>query len=442
MSVLLTRLIRGGAPNMALRGSTLFLRFALSFYIVSQLGLASAGVYGLAIGAIGIVPATVGWGLNYFVSREVVGHTPATAAPLIRDRLIITFASLLAGTLIAVPVLIWQTGEITQTQVLILILLWLETLALDIYMPMIGLELALFANVLVFVRSALWIPIVVGIGFAVPALKTLDMIFIGWILSHLLAIGMLFVYLRRWPMKAGLREEKKLSVLVNRARRAWYIYFSDLGIVGLGYADRFILNALLGLVATGIYSFYFSITNALQTLISTAVVQLALPRMVRAFRGGDPAEWQAELRRQMIKTLTFAAVFSVGIFLATEMIFYFAPPGRFPVFRVLLAIMLLAATIRSGSDLLNVSITSMGRDRMYAVNNVAGVIVAIAFGTGFMYFFGLIGAGLSAAATASTLFIVRLVYLRHVLSKMKQSDLSPDPHMATANDPETGMPQR
>ncbi|MBC3940473.1 lipopolysaccharide biosynthesis protein [Sphingomonas albertensis] len=442
MSVLLTRLIRGGAPNMALRGSTLFLRFALSFYIVSQLGLASAGVYGLAIGAIGIVPATVGWGLNYFVSREVVGHTPATAAPLIRDRLIITFASLLAGTLIAVPVLIWQTGEITQTQVLILILLWLETLALDIYMPMIGLELALFANVLVFVRSALWIPIVVGIGFAVPALKTLDMIFIGWILSHLLAIGMLFVYLRRWPMKAGLREEKKLSVLVNRARRAWYIYFSDLGIVGLGYADRFILNALLGLVATGIYSFYFSITNALQTLISTAVVQLALPRMVRAFRGGDPAEWQAELRRQMIKTLTFAAVFSVGIFLATELIFYFAPPGRFPVFRVLLAIMLLAATIRSGSDLLNVSITSMGRDRMYAVNNVAGVIVAIAFGTGFMYFFGLIGAGLSAAATASTLFIVRLVYLRHVLSKMKQSDLSPDPHMATANDPETGMPQR
>ncbi|RMB34669.1 O-antigen/teichoic acid export membrane protein [Sphingomonas sp. PP-F2F-G114-C0414] len=437
MSVLLTRLIRGGAPNMVLRGSTLFLRFALSFYIVSQLGLAAAGVYGLAIGAIGIVPATVGWGLNYFVSREVVGHTPATAAPLIRDRLIITFASLLAGTLIAVPVLVWQTGGITQTQVLILILLWLETVALDIYMPMIGLELALFANVLVFVRSALWIPIVVAIGFALPALRTLDMIFIGWILSHVLAIAMLFVYLRRWPMKASLREEKKLSVLVTRARRAWYIYFSDLGIVGLGYADRFILNALLGLVATGIYSFYFSITNALQTLISTAVVQLALPRMVRAFRGGDPVEWQAELRRQMMKTMTFAAVFSVGIFLATEMIFYFAPAGRFPVFRVLLAIMLLAATIRSGSDLLNVSITSMGRDRMYAVNNVAGVIVAIAFGTGFMYFFGLIGAGLSAAATASTLFIVRLLYLRHVLRKMKQ----PEPFSQTGGGSATEMPR-
>ena len=419
MSVILTRLIRGGAPNMVLRGSTLFLRFALSFYIVSQLGLASAGVYGLAIGAIGIVPATVGWGLNYFVSREVVGHTPDTAAPLIRDRLIITFLSLLTGTLIAVPVLIWQTGEITQTQVLILILLWLETIALDLYMPMIGLELALFANVLIFVRSALWIPIVVAIGFAVPALQTLDMIFIGWILSHLLAIAMLVIYLRRWPVKAGLREGKKLNVLIRRARTSWYIYFSDLGIVGLGYADRFILNALLGLVATGIYSFYFSITNALQTLISTAVVQLALPRMVRAFRGGNPDVWQAELRQQMIKTLSFAGVLSLAIFGATEIIFRVAPQGHFPVYRMLLAIMLLAATIRSGSDLLNVSITSMGRDRAYATTNVVGVVLAVCFGAGFMWLFGLIGAGISAVATASTLFVIRFVYLRHITAILR-----------------------
>lgn len=414
----LNRLIRGGVPNMVIRAMTLFLRFALSFYIVSQLGLAAAGVYGLAVGAIGIVPAAVGWGLNYFISREVVGHTPSSAAALIRDRLVITFASLTLGTLIAVPVLIWQTGGIGQTYLLILALLWLETIALDLYMPMIGLELALFANVLVFVRSALWIPVVVAIGFLVPALKTLDSVFAAWIVSHLLALAMLLAYLRRWPIRASLSEDMKLKMLMRRARNAWYIYFSDLGIVGLGYADRFILNALLGLTATGVYSFYFSITNALQTLIATAVVQLALPRMVRAFRGGDPAEWQAELRRQMVKTLAFAGVLSLLIFAATELIFHLAPAGRFPVYRVLLAIMLLAATIRSGSDLLNVSITSMGRDRMYAINNVAGVVVAIAFGAGFMWMFGLIGAGLSAAATATTLFLVRFVYLRHALRGM------------------------
>ncbi|MEH3041676.1 MAG: oligosaccharide flippase family protein [Sphingomonas paucimobilis] len=408
------KLMRGGLPNMAIRGSQLFFRFALSFYIVSQLGLEAAGIYGLAIGAIGIVPATVGWGLNYFISREVVGHTPATAAGLIRDRLTITLVSLLVGTVVAVPVLVWMTGGLSETTILILILLWLETLALDIYMPMIGLEMALFANVMVFIRSALWIPIVVGIGFLYPPLQTLNAIFIGWIASHFVALGMLVVHLRRWPVGEGLRAGMQLGRLGKRVRDAWYIYFSDLGIVGLGYADRFILNALLGLTATGIYSFYFSITNALQTLIATAVVQLALPRMVRAARGGDPSAWRGEIRQQMVKTLAYAGVLSIAIFGVTELIFYVSPEGRFPVYRTLLAIMLLAAVIRSGSDLLNIAITSTGRDHVYAVTNIVGVVLTLIFGAGFMWAFGLIGAGLSAAATATSLFVIRAFYLRSI----------------------------
>jgi hypothetical protein len=76
-------------------------------------------------------------------------------------------------------------------------------------------------------------------------------------------------------------------------------------------------------------SFYWSITNALYTLLSTAVVQLALPRMVLVLRQRGMEEWLAALRREVLKVLAFAAVLSVVIFLATEAIIRFAPPGRF-----------------------------------------------------------------------------------------------------------------
>lgn len=412
---LLVRIMRQGGANMAMRAATLGLRFGLSFYIVSMLGLQAAGIYGLAIGATAIVPSAIGWGINYLVSREVVGHTPSSAAALVRDRLIITFTSLAAGTAIVLPIVAWLAGGIDATLLLIVLLAWFETLALDLYMAMIGLELALLANLLVFIRSALWVPFVMLAAWAFPAVRSIDAVFGAWIAGHLLALLVLALYLRRWPLRDGLAERRRPLAILGRARRAWFIYFSDLGIVGLGYADRFVLNALLGLAATGIYSFYFSITNALQTLIATAVVQLAMPRMVRAFRSGDIAAWRRELRREMLRTVAFSVAFGLGIFVLTEAIFRLFP-GRFPVDRTLLAIMLVAAVVRSASDLLNVALTSAGRDRAYALGNVLGMLIALGSGAGFMWVFGLIGAGVSALTTASILLAGRYLYLRAVVS--------------------------
>jgi hypothetical protein len=241
--------MRSGIVSLGIRAATLFFRFALSFYVISYLGLEAAGVYGLAIGAIGIVPALLGWGLNYFVSRDVVGMTPDGAAPLVRDRLIVTLLSLTLGTLVAIPLIVTQAGGLSDVYILILILLWLETLALDVYMPLVGLEMALQANVLVLVRSALWIPVVVAMGIVAPEFRTLETVFIGWIVSHLLAIALLFVFLRHWPVRAALDKRLDRAGMWMRIRNGWYIYLSDLGLVGLSYADRFILNAMLGLAA-------------------------------------------------------------------------------------------------------------------------------------------------------------------------------------------------
>lgn len=127
----------------------------------------------------------------------------------------------------------------------------------------------------------------------------------------------------------------------------------------------------------------------------------------------------------MTKTLTYAGVLGAIIFVATEIIFYVSPEGRFPVYRTLLAVMLLAATIRSGSDLLNVAITSMGRDHAYAVTNVIGVVLALVFGAGFMWAFGLIGAGISAVATALSLLVIRGVYLRNITQPAIGAEGSP-----------------
>lgn len=415
---LVDRLMRGGVGNLVVRAATLFFRFALSFYVVGQLGLSAAGIYGLVTGAIGIVPAALGWGLNYFVSREVVGMPPHAATPLVRDRLKITAASLALASLVGAIALALHAGPIGVGPImlgLIVALLWLETFALDVYMPLIGLELAFQANIIVFVRSAVWIPFVIAAGLVWREARSLEIVFGAWVFCHGLAIALTFFFLRHWPIGQALRQPTPAPLgFVARIRRSWYIYLSDLGLVGIVFLDRFIVNSILGIRATGIYSFYGSITAALQTLIMTAVVQVALPRMIRAFRDGTPDQFRDQLRREMVKTMSYALVLSIAIFVISDAIVTLFPK-RYPSAVVLLVLLLVASVVRSGSDMLNVGITSTRRDRIYAATNVVGMILTAVFSIVFLSTFGLNGAGVSALATAVILFVIRALYLRHVL---------------------------
>lgn len=398
--------------NLGIRGSTLFLRFALTFYIVSYLGLEAAGLYGLAVGAAGMAPALVGWGLNYYVSRHIVGQEPHRAIALIRRRLAITILSLTALSCLALPILLMMAGPLQHIYFLILILMWAETFALDIYMPMIGLELIIPANIMVFVRSAGWIPIVAGLGVFWPEFRSLEFIFICWIASHLVALALLPFFLRHWPVREWFHAPVQAGWARERITRYWYIYLSDISIVGGVYLDRYVVSFMLGLAPTGVYSFYWSIANALQTLIMTAVVQVAMPSMVKAFRSPDGHAWRKELRHQMMKTLGFAFVLAIPTFILTELIIRFSPPDRFPAFHMLFILLLIAAVVRSCSDLLNVAITSSGNDKSYAATNFVGLIVAVVSSLICLKLFGLIGAGISSLLTATILVMIRFVYLR------------------------------
>lgn len=415
MSSRLRRLATGGGLNLVLRAATLAFRFGLSFYVVSYLGLQAAGIYGLLLGAVGVAPALIGWGLNYFVAREVVGRTPDAAAGLVKTRLTVTFVSLSLLTIVAAIAASAMGIEWRPLWLLVMALIWLETLALDLYLPLIGLELATQANVVVFVRSALWVPIAVAVGMAWPAGRSLDALCTFWIGGHLLSLALMARFLRAWPVWERLAEPIDRGWIRDRLGRSWYIYLSDLGIVGLIYLDRYMVSGLLGLTATGIYTFYWSLANALQTLMQASVVQLALPRLVKAYGQRDMALWSRLVKSELLKAIVVSLGLAMLMFVAMELVFVFDKGGHFPRERELFGCLLLASVLRAGSDLLNVCITSSGRDRYYAASNVAGVFLSLACAFVGISLFGLIGSGLGAAATAAILIVSRLIHLRGIV---------------------------
>src|SRR3954466_11205554 len=61
---------------MAMRASVMAAKFALALFIAHYLDLSSLGLYGLASGAIAIVPVVVNTGMNHLLMRNAVTASP------------------------------------------------------------------------------------------------------------------------------------------------------------------------------------------------------------------------------------------------------------------------------------------------------------------------------------------------------------------------------
>jgi O-antigen/teichoic acid export membrane protein len=399
-----------GLTNLVLRSLTLGLRFVLSFYIVKYLGFEANGIYGLAAGAVGSLPGALGWGLNYFTAREVIGLPPKLAVARIRDRLVVTLCSLTAASVVATAIALFGGYSVTYIYVLIAALVWLETLALDLHMPLVCLGKATEANTLAFIRLASWVPPIVILGLLVPGSRTIGAVFLAWAIANLLALGVLLYVSREWDLRESLRTPVDFKWIRLRLSRSWHIYLSDLGLIGLTYLDRYIVSFLLGLSATGIYTFFWSLTNALQTLVATSVVQIALPVLVSTFKSGSSQAWRSALQREFLKTIVTSTLLAVAIFVVSEILLRYLGMLELREHRVLFLAMLGAAVLRSCSDLANIGITSTGGDKSYAAINVSGVLLSAALSFAGSYWFGLTGTAFASLATAIILLAVRLFY--------------------------------
>lgn len=396
------------------RLATLGLRFGLTFYIISMLGLEAAGSFGLILGAAAIAPAAVGLGLSYYLARDVAGQTPAIAAAMVAQRWKATLLVMALATIVAVGLAMVFAVPITRVVLLAGMILWLEVIGLDLFLVLISLEFTLAANVIVFIRTAAWIPVVVTLSIFVPEARSLDAVLGAWLGGHLASLVYLAFVVRKWPLATGGERRAQKGWVHRHLGRSWFIYISDLSIVGAVFLDRFILNSMAGLAITGIFAFYWALANAAQTLVVTAVVQPAFPGLLRHFRAGNLTAWWREVERTMLRAVASAVLAGGAIAAATGAIIWLSPAGRFPVAIGLFALLLAAAALRACAELLNYALISAGHDRSYAAINVVGVVMAAVLTYLGLRSFGLVGVGLAVAFNALLLVAIRFVRLRAI----------------------------
>lgn len=193
------------AANLTIRATGLGMRFLLVLYLARYLGIDALGRFGLIQGAASVAPVALGWGVSYFLGREIVGLRPLLAGRRLRDRLLVTLASLAAAGIVCAALVEGGFLALPATPALVAGILLLEAVAFDTHAALIGMGRPLAANMLLFLRSGAWVLPAAGLGWIDPSLRTLDVVLACWAMALVACVVAFVPMLRGWPLGAIMR---------------------------------------------------------------------------------------------------------------------------------------------------------------------------------------------------------------------------------------------
>jgi O-antigen/teichoic acid export membrane protein len=306
---------------MLLRGSTIVLKFGLSFYVARFIGLSELGVYGLVVGATLVLPNFYRAGLTSSIARTLLDAEPAHMTHDLRHYLAWTFGcyALSLALLPFVQRLDFVTALHLNVYVVWLIVL-AEHLAADLALLFNNLYRSRAANVFGLVQTALWVVPFVLLGLWFPALRSLPALLAFWAAGAALSVLGCAALFAHWPWRGGPPLQRVW--FASNLRASGYLYFSDLtGTLGQ-FVDRYLIAVLIDIEHAGIYTLFFQLANAIYTLVASSIVNIQRPKVLSAFQQGEVPTAVARLHALQKESIASTLALS----LLTGLVFQFAAP--------------------------------------------------------------------------------------------------------------------
>ena len=386
-------------------------KLLLAIYTARYLGLADLGVYGLLISGTTIVPAIAGLGMTEWIVRKIVDLPRGQALPLIAGRLALTFSIhvVVQPLLLVIDILLGEPVPL-RLAVIAGIILMLENLGTESSDMLIARRHVVLSNAITFFRTGIWPILVIAVGLAYPQARTLDtllLIWIGTLVVNSLVLISLLVPKGRWR---HMRPD--LISFVRQLRHSRALYLKDVSGTVSSFVDRFLISMFLNMELTGVYTFFWSVTNAMHSLVVVGLMQSQIAPLHAAGRKADKTEFRSLERHFQIEIGVWSLILSVGIIIVIPLLLPYLGRTLLQDYLPVLWIMLFATLLRVAADGYGLALLSLNRDSAIAVVAIFGALASAAMNLVLTPTAGLWGAATAYAITAAGLFCVRFYLTR------------------------------
>jgi O-antigen/teichoic acid export membrane protein len=400
---------------MATRLGMLAAKLILSLFMARYMGLAELGVYGLIVGASGIIQAILRGGVFALLSRDAVSqpiselayHLRHYATGILGIYSLLTPVTFAAGWLFGYPLIALLALAVFLT----------EHLAFDSFVLINNLQYPKLANFVYSLQLASWIYLYVVFAFFYPELRSLEALLAFWIGGGLIAIAISSFLARGWPWKKTFANKIDPLWYSEKLSKSFKLYLIDVTGVVNYYMDRYIIMAFLSLEMTGVYVFFSQVVSATWNLVNSGVLVVFRPRLIKEYDPNNLAPfnrvYRSALKRAWLMTIALSILAALGVpFLVTltdnEALLEHLP---------LLWLMLAALLFRVTATATGMALYAMHKDRENFIAVLIIFILTAIVGSMSVILLGLYGIVLNSAVVS----IAVVFYARAVWNKSSQA---------------------
>jgi hypothetical protein len=366
-------------------------KFALAIFIAHYLDLPSLGWYGLATGAIAIVPQVVGIGMNHILMRAAVTASAAELTNSLRHYWgFVTSVYVVMLTLAVLLTIVFGTSALW---ILIIAVMFFEHIGNDVFYLFSNVQHHLSANANAFLRGTAWIIVYIPLAIWEPNLRTLSHLFGSWLAGGMLSFVLFVCTSWSWPWRAAFSLPFKLSEITATIRKSFVFYVSDLSFIASQYIDRYLVTLFLGIKVAGIYFLFWNVANAAPTFLALVLQQSQRPLLINAYSVGGLST-HCQLAWRFMQTTVFAtAALSLAIGFAFQILSpWLGLPSlaaHWSAFWLLVA----GTAFRYLADFGAMGLFTAHRDRLTSLTNVVSLCVLVIAQIFLLPLAGLHGAG-------------------------------------------------
>lgn len=326
--------------SIILRSFSLGGRFVLLLFLSRFLTPEELGIYGLFAISVSLLLYLVGLDFYTFNTREILAIAGIEkCTPFIRDQLILHF--LLYVITLPIFGFLFTTNFLPWKH-----LIWLfpimvtEHLSQEAYRIFITISRPIIANVILFLRNGVWAYSIVALMWFEDFARSLQAIWIAWFIGGALAFCATIFFL--WPLDWSIAYQQKINwIWIRKGVGQSFIFLcATLSLRGIESADRFFIEFFHSTKLVGVYTFYAGIANVVPTFVTTGILMIYYPNVVKNYQQEDYVSYSKNFARMalltIITTLCIAVIATGGIFFVLRFVNKPLYAKHLPVFFLLL----------------------------------------------------------------------------------------------------------